>query len=64
MHRIELDVSGMSKCRFLTPAATTPRSRPLFRTAAAAGFIGLAVDPDDGKNQDGAHAIARSGVHR
>src|ERR1700736_1736513 len=64
MHRIELRVSGMSNCLLLAPAATSPRSRPLFRTAAAAGFIGLAVDPDHGKYQDGAHAIARSGIYR
>jgi len=54
----------MSKCLNLAPAATSSRSRPLFRAAATAGFIGLAVDPDGGKNQDGTHTLTRSGIHR
>jgi hypothetical protein len=30
---------------------------------APAGFVGFAFDPDDGKDQDGSHAIAWSAIH-
>jgi hypothetical protein len=36
-------------------AAAAARRRPLFRSSAT---IGIAFDPDDGKDQDGPHAFA------
>jgi hypothetical protein len=40
------------------PTATAAGSGAFFRPAATAGFIGVAFDPDDGKDQDGPHASA------
>lgn len=42
-------------------AATTPRRGTLFRSAAAAGLLGFAFDPDDGEDQDGPHGSADYG---
>src|ERR1700733_15902706 len=56
--RIGKHVSGISKCPVSAPTATAARGRTLFRSASAAGFVGLALDPDDGKDQDGPHAFA------
>jgi hypothetical protein len=47
----------------LSSATTAARRRTLFRPATTAGFVGLALDPDDGKNQNSTHAFARSAVH-
>jgi hypothetical protein len=44
-----------------TPA--TARGGTLFRSTAAAGFVGLAFDPDDRKDQDGPHAFAWGAIH-
>ena len=38
------------------------RGCPLLRSAATAGLVGVAVDPDDRKDQDGPQAIARSAI--
>jgi hypothetical protein len=53
----------MSK-KFLmsAPTAAAARSGALFRPPAAAGLVGLAFDPDHGKNQDDPHALAWSGI--
>jgi hypothetical protein len=45
------------------PTATATRGRTLFRSAAVAGFIAFAFDPDDGKDQDGPHAFAWRTIH-
>jgi hypothetical protein len=52
-----------SKQRALSSTTTAAWRRALFRPATTAGFIGLALDPDDRKNQDGAHAFARRAIH-
>jgi hypothetical protein len=43
--------------------ATAAGSGTFFRSAAAAGFIAFAFDPDDRKDQDGRHAFAWSATH-
>jgi hypothetical protein len=58
-----MDVSGMSECSELASTATAAGSGTLFRTAAAAGLVGRAFDPDDGQDQDGCHAYAWSAIH-
>jgi hypothetical protein len=45
-----------SKQKALSSTTAAARRRALFRPATTAGFIGFALDPDDRKNQDGAHA--------
>ena len=45
------------------PATTAAGRRTLFRSAAPAGFIGFAFDPDNGKDQDRSHVFARSAIH-
>jgi hypothetical protein len=47
----------------LASAATAARRGALFRPATIAGFIRFALDPDNGKNKDGAHAFARRAIH-
>jgi hypothetical protein len=49
--------------RALSSAATAARRGALFRSATTAGFLRLALDPDDRKNKDGAHAFARRAIH-
>jgi hypothetical protein len=44
------------------PTATATRGRTFFRTAATAGLVGLAFDPDDGEDQDNPHAFACSAI--
>ena len=51
-----------SKQRALASAATAARRGTLFRSATTAGFLRLALDPDDRKNKDGAHAFARCAI--
>jgi hypothetical protein len=46
------------------PAAAAARSGAFFRSAAIAGFVGLAFDPDDGKDQDRPHAFAWYAIQR
>src|ERR1043166_3120922 len=47
------------------PTTTAAGGCPLtlFRSAAIAGLVGVAVDPDNGKDQGGPHAIARCAIH-
>jgi hypothetical protein len=45
------------------PAATTAWGGAFFRSAATVGSIGLAFDPDDGKDQQGSHVFAGSAIH-
>ena len=45
------------------PTATATGRCALFRSAPAAGFVGFAFDPDNGKDQHGSHAIAWSAIH-
>jgi hypothetical protein len=45
------------------PPAAAARRRTFFRSAAATGFIAIAFDADDGKDQDGSHAFAWSAIH-
>jgi hypothetical protein len=45
------------------PTATAAWGRTFFRSAATAGLIGLALDPDDGEDQDDPHAFAWSAIH-
>jgi hypothetical protein len=47
----------------LSSTAAAAWRRTLFRPATIAGFIGLALDPDDRKNKDSAHAFARRAIH-
>jgi hypothetical protein len=44
-------------------AAAAARRCSLFWPAATTGFIGMAFDPDHGKNQDGGRASARGDTH-
>jgi hypothetical protein len=44
------------------PPTPTARGRTRFRSAAAAGFVDLALDPDNGKDHDGRHAFAWSAI--
>src|SRR6516165_7768081 len=44
------------------PATAAARSGTLFRSSTATGFLGLALDPDDGKDQDDSHAFARDAI--
>jgi hypothetical protein len=44
-------------------AAAATRRCSLFRPAATIGFIGMALDPDHGKNQDCGRAVARGDTH-
>jgi hypothetical protein len=62
--RVGKHVSGMSKCPMSgAPTATAAGGRTFFRSAATAGFIGVAFDPDDGEDQDDPHAFAWSPIH-
>jgi hypothetical protein len=46
------------------PAAAAAAWRcPLFWPAATVGFVGMAFDPDHGKNQDGGRALTRGDTH-
>ena len=57
-------VSGISNVRCSgAPTATATGRCALFRSAPAAGFVGFAFDPDNGKDQYGSHAIAWSAIH-
>jgi hypothetical protein len=47
----------------LTAAATATIRCALGRTIAAAGLVGLAFDPNDGKDQNGPRAFERSDMH-
>jgi hypothetical protein len=61
-----MDVVGMEECPgsgTCPAAAAATRRRSLFRSAATVGFVGMALDPDDGKDQDGAQALARGNIH-
>jgi hypothetical protein len=51
-------MSGIANVRLAAPAATATGRRTFFRSAAVAGFNGLAFDADDGKDQYGSKAIA------
>jgi hypothetical protein len=42
--------------------ATAARGRAFFRSAAAAGLIGFALDPDNGEDQNDTHALAWSAI--
>jgi hypothetical protein len=52
----------MSNVPISAPAAPAARGGSFFWSAATAGFIGVAFDADDRKDQDGAHAFARSAI--
>lgn len=56
-------MSGMSNVRSGAPTATATGRRTFFRSASVAGFNDLALDADDGKDQYGSKAIARSAIH-
>jgi hypothetical protein len=59
--RIGKHVSGIRNV-LISAAAAAARSRALFWSAAPADFV-LPLDPDDGKDQDGSHAVAWSSIH-
>ena len=44
------------------PTATAARGSAFFRSTATAGFVGIAFDPDDRKDQDGGRAFAWSAI--
>jgi hypothetical protein len=52
-----------SKQKGLASTTAAARRGALFRPATTAGFLRLALDPDDRKNKDGAHAFARCAIH-
>jgi hypothetical protein len=45
------------------PTAAAARRRTLFRSATAPGFIGLAFDANDRKDQNGSATFAWSAIH-
>src|SRR5436190_14780269 len=45
------------------PTTTAARGCSLFRSAVIAALVGVTVDPDNRKDQDGPHAIARCAIH-
>jgi hypothetical protein len=45
------------------PTATAAWGCAFFRSASAVGPIGIVFDPDDGKDQESSHALARRAVH-
>jgi hypothetical protein len=47
---------------YLAATAAAARSCAFFRSATTAGFVGLAFDADDGKDQDGARGFARTAI--
>src|SRR5262249_25754565 len=64
MDRIGGNVSGMTRCLSLSAtAATAARGGALFRTAAVARLVAVALDADDGEDQDGPHAAVRRADH-
>src|SRR5581483_9754654 len=64
MNRIGGNVSGMALCLLLSAAtATAARGGALFRPAVVAGFVALAFDADDRKDQDGARRTLRRADH-
>jgi hypothetical protein len=44
------------------PTATAAGGGTFFRSAAAAGLVGVTFDSDDGKDQDGSRAFAWSAI--
>jgi hypothetical protein len=45
------------------PAAAASGRRTFFRPASVAGLVGIAFNPDNGKDQYGSQAIAWSAIH-
>jgi hypothetical protein len=53
----------MARCPGVSAGDDGAQGPYLFRSAATAGFIESAFDPDNGKNQNGCHAFAGSAIH-